>query len=203
MDIISTALLLFFVIDSLGNIPIFIAILRHLEPMHRLRIIVREMVIALLVMLSFLYFGKYLLTSLHLALETLSIAGGLLLFLIALRMIFPQPKGIIGLPKGEEPFLFPLAVPLMAGPSTLATILMLAARHQKDLNTLVLVILLAWTGSLLVLVLTAVHTHWLSKKGLNVLERLMGVVLLIISIQMMLEGFRTYFSSCFASIDGI
>ncbi|MFT8258984.1 MAG: YhgN family NAAT transporter [Candidatus Symbiodolus clandestinus] len=191
MQIKATALLLFIAMDSPGNLPIFISALQHLEPKRRWRVILREMLFALLILLLFLFSGEALLKLLNLRLETLAISGGLILFLVALRMIFPQPNGALGLPKDEEPFLVPLAMPLIVGPSVLAIVLQQAASYPQHLSQLTSAILYAWATSLLVLLVGNSCSRWLGKKGLSVLERLMGLILLMISIQMMIDGVRT------------
>lgn len=192
MDIKSTALLLFLAMDSPGNLSIFSVALRHLEPKRRWQVIIREMLFALLILLLFLFAGGPLLRGLGLRLETLSIAGGLILFLISLRMIFPQPNGALGLVSNEEPFLVPLAIPLIAGPSAVAIILQQAASYPQQLRHVILAIVLAWGTSLVVLLSGIYCIRWLGKKGLSAIERLMGLILLLVSIQMMLEGFRAY-----------
>ncbi|WP_301282746.1 YhgN family NAAT transporter [unidentified bacterial endosymbiont] len=192
MDIKSTALLLFLAMDSPGNLSVFSAALRHLEPKRRWQVILREMLFALLILLLFLFAGEPLLKGLGLRLETLSIAGGLILFLISLRMIFPQPNGALGLVSNEEPFLVPLAIPLIAGPSAVALILRQAACYPQQLPSVILAVVLAWVASLVVLLSGTFCVRWLGKKGLSTVERLMGLILLLVSIQMMLEGFRSY-----------
>lgn len=192
MDIKSTALLLFLAMDSPGNLSIFSSALRHLEPRRRWQVIFREMLFALLTLLLFLFTGESLLKGLGLRLETLSMAGGLILFLIALRMIFPQPNGALGLVSNEEPFLVPLAIPLVAGPSAVALILQQAACYPQQLRHVIIAVLLAWAASLVVLLSGNFCIRCLGKKGLSALERLMGLILLLVAIQMILEGFRSY-----------
>lgn len=115
-EIISAAVLLILIMDPLGNLPIFMSVLKHTEPKRRRAIMVRELLIALLVMLVFLFAGEKILAFLSLRAETVSISGGIILFLIAIKMIFPSASGnSSGLPAGEEPFIVPLAIPLVAG----------------------------------------------------------------------------------------
>ena len=120
MTILSAALLLFLILDPLGNVPVFLSVLKPLPP-HRQRVVlVRELLIALAVLMAFLWGGKYALELMHLRQESVAIAGGIVLFLIGIRMIFPRPEGLLGeLPDGE-PFIVPLAIPLIAGPSGMA-----------------------------------------------------------------------------------
>ena len=132
MDILSAGLTLLLIMDPLANIPVFLTVLKNVESESRkLKILIRELAIALLVLLLFLFIGQYLLQLLNLLQEALHIAGGIVLFLIALRMISPSEKGIMGdFPEGE-PFIVPLALPLLAGPSKLAMLILLA-RSQQD-----------------------------------------------------------------------
>ncbi|MBS2140821.1 YhgN family NAAT transporter, partial [Escherichia coli] len=128
-EIISAAVLLILIMDPLGNLPIFMSVLKHTEPKRRRAIMVRELLIALLVMLVFLFAGEKILAFLSLRAETVSISGGIILFLIAIKMIFPSASGnSSGLPAGEGPFFMPLAIPLVYGPTILATLSVLS--HQ-------------------------------------------------------------------------
>ena len=120
MTVASAALLLFLILDPLGNIPVFLSLLRPLPARRRRIVLVRELLIALAVLMAFLWGGKYALDLMHLRQESVSIAGGIVLFLIGLRMIFPPPEGLMGeLPDGE-PFIVPMAIPLVVGPSGMA-----------------------------------------------------------------------------------
>ena len=117
MTIASAALLLFLILDPLGNIPVFLSLLRHLPQPRQRVVLARELTIALGVLMLFLWGGKYALDLMHLRQESVSIAGGIVLFLIGLRMIFPPPEGLMGELPGGEPFIVPMAIPLVAGPS--------------------------------------------------------------------------------------
>ena len=120
-EMIAATVLLFLIMDPLGNLPIFMSVLKHLEPKRRRVVLIRELLIALILMLIFLFAGEKILAFLNLRTETVSISGGIILFLIAIKMIFPTPESnVTGLSAGEEPFLVPLAIPLVAGPSILA-----------------------------------------------------------------------------------
>ncbi|MGL5370363.1 MAG: YhgN family NAAT transporter [Plesiomonas shigelloides] len=193
MEMMSAAVLLFLIMDPLGNLPVFMSVLRHLEPKRRRFVLLRELLIALLVMMLFLFAGDHLLSFLNVREETVSISGGIILFLIAIRMIFPKPGGVTGLKPGEEPFLVPLAIPLVAGPSVLAALLLLAKQHPGENMTLVLALLLSWGLSVLILLSSEVLNRWLGTKGLDAMERLMGLILVMISTQMFLDGIARYF----------
>lgn len=192
-EMISATVLLFLIMDPLGNLPIFMSVLKHLEPKRRRVIVIREMLIALLLMLIFLFAGEHILSFLSLRTETVSISGGIILFLIAIKMIFPSQEGnSTGLPAGEEPFLVPLAIPLVAGPSILAALMLLSHQYPLQINHLVLALLIAWGLSVVILMLSNVFLRLLGSKGVSALERLMGLWLVMISTQMFLDGVRAY-----------
>ena len=120
MDIISASVMLFLIMDPVGNSPVFLSILRPLPAARRRKIMIRELLISLVVLLVFLFAGQQILNLLNLKQEAVSISGGIVLFLIAIRMIFPSEGGVTGLPEGEEPLIVPMAIPMIAGPSILA-----------------------------------------------------------------------------------
>ena len=193
MDILSTGLTLLLIMDPLGNIPVFLSVLKKVENESRKRkILIRELAIALIVLLVFLFVGQYFLQWLNLRQEAVHIAGGIVLFLIALRMIFPTEKGVMGdLPEGE-PFIVPLAVPLLAGPSTLAMLILLARSQPDRIFDWLIAVLGAWgVTSLIILSSTSFHKI-LGNRGLMAVEKLMGMVLVAISVQMLLDGITTY-----------
>ncbi|CAD83257.1 integral membrane protein of the MarC family [Candidatus Blochmanniella floridana] len=192
-EMISATILLFLIMDPIGNLPIFMSILKNLNPNRRQIIIIREMIIALLLMLSFLFIGEHILQFLNLQTETVSISGGIVLFLIAIKMIFPNQEGnTSGFANEEEPFLVPLAIPLVAGPSILATLLLLHHQYPNDTNLLIVALIIAWGFSVLILMLSNLFSRLLGNKGINALERLMGLLLIMISTQMLLDGIRNY-----------
>lgn len=195
-EMISATVLLFLIMDPLGNLPIFMSVLKHIEPKRRRVIVIREMLMALLLMLLFLFAGERILSFLNLRTETVSISGGLILFLIAIRMIFPtQEGGGHGLSAGEEPFLVPLAIPLVAGPSILATLMLLSHQYPLQMDHLVIALMIAWGCSVVILMLSGLFLRLLGDKGVNALERLMGLLLVMLSTQMFLDGVRTYLRS--------
>jgi multiple antibiotic resistance protein len=196
-ETISISITLFFIMDPLGNIPLFITELYKVEPKRRKIILVRELLIALFILLCFFFLGDYFLKTLHLSPESIRIGGGIILFIIALRMIFPQDKNVIENKntKSEEPFIVPLAIPLIAGPSALAVVLLLNNSQPKILITNLLALLIAWTANSIILYFSTNLFKILKKRGLIALERLMGMLLVIMSIQMLLDGIYNYFTS--------
>ncbi len=192
MDILSAAVMLFLIMDPLGNMPIFLSVLRHVDPKRRRMILIRELLFALGIMLVFLYAGEAMLSFLNLRPESVSIAGGIILFLIAIRMIFPSPGGVTGLDAGQEPFLVPLAIPLIAGPSVLAALLLLAHTDPDKMLDWTVALLLSWGVSAAILMFSGLFHRLLGERGLVALERLMGMVLVMISVQMFLDGIAQY-----------
>jgi len=186
-DILSIAVLLILIMDPLGNLPIFMSVLKHTEPKRRRAIMIRELLIALLLMLIFLFAGEKILSFLNLRAETVSISGGIILFLIAIKMIFPSPEGgSYGMPAGEEPFIVPLAIPLVAGPTLLATLMLLSHQYPNQMGHLVIALMLA------ILLQSTLFLRLLGEKGVNALERLMGLVLVMLATQMFLDGIRVW-----------
>lgn len=192
-EMISATILLLLIMDPLGNLPIFMSVLKHLDPKRRRVVLIREMVIALGVMLIFLFAGERILQFLNLREETVSISGGIVLFLIAIRMVFPgQENHGNELPAGEEPFLVPMAIPLVAGPSILAALMLLSHQYPNQMPHLTLALFIAWGISFIILLMSNLFLRLLGEKGVAALERLMGLVLVMISTQMFLDGIRTY-----------
>jgi multiple antibiotic resistance protein len=192
LDILAAATMLFLIMDPLGNLPIYMSVLKALEPKRRQIIIFRELIIALVILMVFLHSGQVLLDFLKIDQETVSIAGGIILFLIALRMIFPQPGGVMSLTAGEEPFIVPLAIPLVAGPSTMASLILLSNQEPNKMTEWSIALFAAWVASALILSFSTTFHRLLGEKGLNAVERLMGMILVMIAIQMFLNGISAY-----------
>ncbi|WP_075182536.1 YhgN family NAAT transporter [Pantoea sp. 1.19] len=192
-ELISATILLLLIMDPLGNLPIFMSVLKHLEPRRRRIVLIREMLIALALMLLFLFAGERILAFLNLRTETVSISGGIILFLIAIKMIFPShDNNSSGLSAGEEPFLVPLAIPLVAGPSLLATLMLLSHQYPGQMGYLVGALLLAWGCTAVILLMSGLFLRLLGSKGVDALERLMGLILIMLATQMFLDGIRAY-----------
>jgi multiple antibiotic resistance protein len=193
-EIASTAVTLFLVLDSLGNIPIFNAILSKLDQARRTRVIAREMLIALGILMAFLFAGNFVLSFLGLTQSSLNISGGVLLFIISLRMIFPGRHQYSD-QETEDPFIVPIAVPLTAGPSTIAILLFLGSSQPERIWEWCLALVIAWLGSTVLLVLSPQVLALIGERGSRALERLMGMILVILAIQMLLNGIREFVQS--------
>jgi len=192
MTILSAALLLFLILDPLGNIPVFLSLLRRLEPRRQRIVLARELLIALVVLMLFLWAGKYALEVMHLRQESVSIAGGIVLFLIGIRMIFPPPEGLMGEIPGGEPFIVPMAIPLVAGPSGMAAVMLMGSKEPDRLLDWSLALLLAWAATAAILFSATSLYRLLGSRALTAIERLMGMLLVAISVQMLLDGLAAY-----------
>lgn len=192
MTFYTAAITLFLVMDPLGNIPIFLSLLRHMEPGRRRLVIIREMLLALAILTTFLFLGKYILEGLHVSEPALRIGGGIVLFLIAIRMIFPPPESSDGHATDEEPLLVPLAVPLVAGPSSMALVILFATQHPERLLSWFLALIIAWTASFLILLSAEVIRKYLGRRVITAVERLMGMILITVAVEMFLGGLQSY-----------
>jgi multiple antibiotic resistance protein len=192
MRLFSVVVTLILIMDPLGNIPLFLSVLKNVAPERRRRILVREILFAYIALLTFLFLGKYLLHLLHLQQETISIAGGIVLFLIALRMIFPPEGGVLGETLDGEPFVVPLAIPLIAGPSTLAALLLFQQSGLSSTGELALGVTIAWGLSAIILLSSTSLYRLLRQRGLIAVERLMGMLLVMIAVQMFMNGIARF-----------
>lgn len=193
VDILAASVTLFFVMDPIGNIPIFHSILKDVPPKPRIKIIFRELIIALGILLIFLFLGTQILGFLGLTEPVLNVAGGIILFVIAIRMVFAMKT--LGVDEDEtDPFIVPLAMPMVAGPSTI-TILMVQATSQPARKfEWLLALLLAWIMTTAILVASPFILKVLGQRGVRAMERLMGMLLILIAVQMLLDGVAEYLS---------
>jgi multiple antibiotic resistance protein len=187
-DLTSIVVTLFLIMDPLGNIPVFLSILKDVPPARRRAILIREVLIAYVVLLAFLFLGQYILKILNLEQETISVAGGIVLFLIALRMVFPVAGGFYSDTPEGEPFVVPLAIPLIAGPSTLAALMLLQRTSAGASWELFLAVTIAWVLTAAILLAAPFFYRVLHQRGLIAMERLMGMLLVMISVQMLMNG---------------
>lgn len=189
----SAFVVLLLVLDPLGNLPVFLTVLRPVPVARRRGIVARECLIAFAALLLFMLMGQSFLNLIHLSERSLEVAGGVILFMVAIRMVFPGPTGIFGETGNKEPYIFPLAIPLIAGPSALATVLVLAS-HQPGR-------LLEWGGALTcamlvsaAVLLSADRLHrLLGDSVVSGIEKLMGLILAAIAVEMILAGVHRYF----------
>ena len=185
-EVLAVAVTLFFVMDPLGNIPVFNAVLSRFDARTRSRIVARELTIALVILLLFLFVGNPVMKFLGLTQPTLSLSGGILLFIIALRMIFPAPAG--DEEEVVDPFIVPLAMPLVAGPSTIAILLLQSSSHPERVWQSCFALVLAWVAATAILACSPYLMKALGDRGVRALERLMGMLLVLLAVQMLLDG---------------
>jgi MarC family membrane protein len=187
-----TFILLLLVTDPFGNVPLFATALQPVPPARRSKIVIRECLIAFGVLLIFMFFGRHFLTALSLSEVSLRIAGSVILLLIAIRMVFPHPDGVLGKTEGGEPFIVPLAIPALAGPSALATVLLFSREstgevmiHVAALSAVVVVWLAVFLGA-------EKLQKVLGTQVMTAFERLMGLILAAMSVEMLLGGIREF-----------
>lgn len=193
-EIAPVAMTLFLIMDPLGNVPVFNAVLSKLAPERRVKVIVRELVVALVILMGCLLAGNGILAFLGLSQPSLNIAGGILLFIISLRMIFPGAEHASEF-EVTDPFIVPLAVPLTAGPSTIAVLLLLSSTRPELIFEWSVALVIAWLGTTLLLVCSPWLIKLIGSRGSRAMERLMGMVLVILATQMLLNGIRDFVRS--------
>ncbi len=189
-----TFVLLLLVTDPFGNVPLFISTLAHVKPERRSRVVVRECLIAFFLLLVFMFGGRYFLEALQLSSTSLRIGGGVILFLIALKMVFPSGGGIFGpAPEhGGEPLIVPLAIPGLAGPSALVTVLLFSTSHRMSMWLYVIALMMVAAVWLMVLLSAERLLKALGPAVITAFERLMGLILTALAIEMLLAGITSY-----------
>jgi multiple antibiotic resistance protein len=193
-SIAAAAVTLFFIMDPLGNMPVANAILEHVGSHARAKILAREMLFALIILMVFLWAGTAILSFMQLSQPSLSLAGGVLLFIIALRMIFPSAVSD-GPEQVEDPFIVPLAMPMVAGPSAIAILLLLSSTQPDRMAEWSIALLLAWAGTAAILTASPYLMRFLGDRGARALGRLMGMLLILLATQMLLNGVAEFVGS--------
>jgi len=187
----SATILLLLITDPVGNIPVFANALKHVAPERRARVILREILIAFFLLLTFMFVGEGFLRVMNLSELSLQIGGGVILFLIALRMVFPPPAA----EEAEiltEPLIVPLAIPAIAGPSALATVLLLVSQQPERRLEWIAALCVTMVISAVVLVSAERIQRIVGPRLVTAVERLMGLVLVSVAIEMMLRGAKTF-----------
>jgi MarC family membrane protein len=195
MTVFSAAMLLFLVMDPFGNVPFFISALSGVDEKRRQHIIIRELLIALAVMILFLFSGQYILSALQISESALTAAGGMVLLLIAIRMVFPRAGHSVAEDISGEPFIVPLAIPYVAGPSALASLLLIMNREPARWPEWLLALLAAWLVSGIIIFSSAFLSRILGQRGLIAVERLMGMLLVAIAVEMLMTGVGHYIAN--------
>ena len=195
MTLFSAAATLLLIMDPFGNIVMFNSILGRVPAENRKRVLLREVLIAYGILMTFLLVGAQLLSFLGLQQSSLSLAGGILLFLIAIGMVFPNRGVQFGTEGDEEPFIVPLATPLIAGPSGIAFLLLLASKEPGRLPEWIIAVSVASAISAAILILGERVAQLLGPRGMRAAERLMGMLLILIAVQMMTDGVSLYWAT--------
>jgi len=188
MSLTSAAITLFLVLDPLGNIPFFLSALKSVDEARRQRVILRELLLAYGALVFFLFLGRPFVELLHLRSEAISIAGGIILFIISIRMIFPDTKNPGSEEIEGEPLLVPLAIPGVAGPSAMATVLLLVGNAPDRITEWFTAVTVAWVAAGAIILASPLLFRVLRRRGLIAMERLMGMILVALSVQMFLDG---------------
>lgn len=191
VSIARLAVTFFLIMDSIGNIPLYLSLLHRVPEKRRSKIILREMLISLGVILLFAYLGNQFLGLLHVKKATVGMAGGIILFIISLQMIFPKKEDKITLKAGEEPFIVPLAVPLVAGPAILGAV-MIYADQLQNFGAMTMALVIAWVASLIVLLSSSFLAKVVGPRVLAAGERLMGFVMTLIAINLFTDGILAF-----------
>ena len=190
VDLWSAMLTLFLIMDPLGNLPIVVAILKNIKAERRMKVLVRELLLSLVILLLFLYGGQAFLSVLGVKEEAVSIAGGIILFLIALRMIFPPPPQDSPVPVAE-PLIVPLAIPALAGPSAMATVLLLVSQAPERRLEWVAALTVTMVVCAGVLLMAERLQQVVGERVVSAFERLMGLILVSISVEMLIRGLQS------------
>jgi len=186
LTFLGIALSLFLVLNAVGQIPLFISILAPYDHKRQRKIIIRELFIALGILLLFDFFGNEILSLLGISKSIIGIAGGILLFLISLEMVFPKEKSAKGLPE-HEPMVIPLAIPVITGPGAITMVMLYSHKIQNDFFVAASIVV-AWIPSVIILLLSSYIRRILGNKGLMAVERLGGMIVCLIGIQMFASG---------------
>lgn len=190
---LSAGIMLFLILDPLGNIPVFLSLLKNVAPQRRRYVLVRELVIALVTLFLILFCGSTVLRLMQLRIESVSIAGGIVLFLIGVKMVFPPREGgIFGDMAGGEPFIVPMAIPGVAGPSAMAALMLMANSQPGRTADWSIALFCAWLATALILFASTWLFRLLGQSVLSAIERLVGMLLVALSVQMFLDGFTAY-----------
>ncbi|HJP12127.1 MAG TPA: MarC family protein [Gammaproteobacteria bacterium] len=194
MTVFSAIFLLFLIMDPIGNVPLFLSTLKNVPIERRRKIIIRELLIALLVLLFFMFIGKYILQLLQIAQSSLGIAGGIMLFIIAIKMIFPGRGNLFYHSDDMEPLVVPLAVPLIAGPSAIAAVILMMAQEPSRWLEWMVALVVAWLIAGIILVSSETLGRRLGVRALLAIERLMGILLMLVSVDLILDGIKQTFN---------
>ena len=194
MTVLAAIFLLIIIMDPIGNVPVFLSILKNIPLERRKKIIIRELIIAFAILLFFMFIGRYLLQLLQIEQSSLGIAGGIILFIIAIRMIFPGTKPMFTHNEEAEPLVVPLAIPMLAGPSAIAAVILLMAQEPSRWIEWIFVVFVASLISGVILISSEALGCKLGNRALTAIERLMGIFLIMVSVDFILDGIKQTFN---------
>ncbi len=194
MTILAAILLLVIIMDPIGNVPVFLSILKNIPIERRRIIIIRELLIAFIILLFFMFVGRYVLQMLEIEQSSLGVTGGIILFIIAIRMIFPGTKPLFSHNETTEPLIVPLAVPMLAGPSAIAAVILFMAQEPNRWVEWTFVVFIACLISGVILVSSETLGRKLGNRALIAIERLMGIILVMVSVDFILDGIKQTFN---------
>ena len=194
VTVLAAILLLIIIMDPIGNVPVFLSILKNIPIERRRIIIVRELLIALVILLFFMFVGRYILQLLDIDQSSLGITGGIILFIIAIRMIFPGTKPIFSHNENAEPLIVPLAVPMLAGPSAIAAVILFMAQEPNRWVEWTFVVFVACLITGIILISSEALGRKLGNRALIAIERLMGILLIMVSVDFILDGLKQTFN---------
>ncbi len=194
MTLLAAIFLLIIIMDPIGNVPVFLSILKNIPLERRKKIIIRELIIAFAILLFFMFIGRYLLQLLQIEQSSLGIAGGIILFIIAIRMIFPGTKPMFSHNQESEPLIVPLAVPMLAGPSAIAAVILLMAQEPSRWIEWTFAVFVASLISGIILISSESLGSKLGNRALTAIERLMGIFLIMVSVDFILDGIKQTFN---------
>jgi len=192
MSILSAVLLLLIILDPIGNVPVFLATVERLAPEKRFKVIARECLIAYIVLLFFALAGNRLMSWMHLSDYSMGIAGGIVLFIIAFRMVFRRPQGVFGESEETDPFIFPMAIPLFAGPSAIAFVMLLTSKAPERMLDWMTAISIAAAISTAILCFGSYLDRFIGRRGMKAMETLLGLLLSVVATQMLLDGIAVF-----------
>jgi multiple antibiotic resistance protein len=187
------AILLFLVSDPFGNLPLVLATLRSLPDREYRHAVIRETAVAFFLLAIFAWLGQSILLRFGIAQASLHVAGGIVLFIISLRMIFPGRKDPLDEGYQEDPWFVPIAVPAIAGPAAITTVILLKTQSNVTLFEVLGALAFVFVVSLLIFVFGRRVAEWLKPTGMKALERLAGMFLCLLAVNMTLFGIKLYF----------
>lgn len=194
MTVLAAIFLLIIIMDPIGNVPVFLSILKNIPLERRKKIIIRELIIAFAILLFFMFIGRFLLQLLQIEQSSLGIAGGIILFIIAIRMIFPGTKPMFTHNEESEPLVVPLAIPMLAGPSAIAAVILFMAQEPSRWIEWIFVVFVASLISGIILLSSEALGSKLGNRALTAIERLMGIFLIMVSVDFILDGIKQTFN---------